>query len=234
MSAIMIGRRLMQLLLVLLLVGNVHAAESKNLAPGFANLPKGASVVLMQPDIELFSLSAGGVPEPKADWTEAALKHVQAAIKQKSSELGMQARDISDKDADELAEINSLHGAIANAISFHHMGMHHLPTKEGKLDWSMGSAVDQLRAKTGSDYALFIWVRDSYSSPERKAAMVALALLGIGITGGFQVGYASLVDLKTGQILWFNQMIRGTGDLREAEPAIESVARLLTNFPDSK
>lgn len=41
-------------------------------------------------------------------------------------------------------------------------------------------------------------MRDSYASAEHKAAMVALALFGVGIPGGFQVGYASLVDLRSG------------------------------------
>lgn len=64
--------------------------------------------------------------------------------------------------------------------------------------------------------------------------MVALALLGVGVAGGFQIGYASLVDLSNGRVLWFNQLMRGTGDLREAEPASETVRALLNNFPEAK
>jgi hypothetical protein len=210
--------------------------ESRNLAPGFTGLPKGIQVVVMQPDIELFNLSAGGVQEPRADWTAAAQKHVQSALNSKAAGLGISLRELSDKDADELAEINALHAAVAQSIALHHIrgGAFALPTKEGKLDWSLDDAVAPVREKTKGDYALFIWMRDSYASAERKAAMVALALFGVGITGGFQIGYASLVDLKTGQVLWFNQLVRGSGDLREAEPATESVTALLKNFPPAK
>ncbi len=210
--------------------------DSRNLAPGFAGLPKGTEVVVMQPDIELFNLSAGGVQEPKADWTEAAQKHVQSALRNKATGLGVKLRELAEKDADELAEINALHAAVARSIALHHIrgGAFALPTKEGKLDWSLDSAVAPIRQKTSGDYALFIWMRDSYASAERKAAMVALALFGVGITGGFQIGYASLVDLKTGQVLWFNQLVRGSGDLREAEPANESVTALMKNFPQPK
>ena len=56
----------------------VLGAQSKNLAPGFTALPKGTKVVIMPTDIELFSVSAGGVLEPKADWTEAASKYFKA------------------------------------------------------------------------------------------------------------------------------------------------------------
>jgi hypothetical protein len=108
-----------------------------------------------------------------------------------------------------------------------------LPTKNGKLDWSLGDAVAPLREKAGSDYALFVWVRDTYTSAERKATMFALALLGIRLQGGIQQGYASLVDLRTGQVLWFNQLARGIGDLREEGPANESISALLKNFPGS-
>ena len=55
--------------------------------------------------------------------------------------------------------------------------------------------------------------------------------LGVGVGGGFQVGYASLVDLQTGQVLWFNQLQRGFGDLRDAAKAAESVGALLAGFP---
>ena len=64
--------------------------------------------------------------------------------------------------------------------------------------------------------------------------MLAFALLGVGLAGGMQVGYASPVDLNSGKVLWFNQIQRGTGDLRERTAAEESVAALLSNFPTSR
>jgi hypothetical protein len=64
--------------------------------------------------------------------------------------------------------------------------------------------------------------------------MIALALLGVGVSGGVQVGYASLVDLNTGQVLWFNRLTRGSGDLREPEKAQETLDALLQDFPAAK
>jgi hypothetical protein len=130
--------------------------------------------------------------------------------------------------------VNTLQAAVARAIDLHHFGPLGLPTKEGKLDWSLAEAVQPVKKATGADYALFSWVRDSYASAERKAAMIGLALLGVGITAGMQVGYASLVDLNTGQVVWFNRMMRGHGDLREAQPAAETVNALLNAFPSAK
>src|SRR2546430_9355651 len=114
--------------------------QSKNLAPGFTSLPKGASVVIMPTDIELFSISGGGVLEPKADWTEAATQHFKTALRDKKQKLGLRALELADKDAHELAEGDTPHAAGARAIAPHHFGVP-LPPKEGKLDLSPGHAV---------------------------------------------------------------------------------------------
>ena len=212
-------------------------AQSKNLAPGFSALSAGSRVAVMPTDIELFSISAGGVPEPKADWTEAASRHFRAALVDKQKQaLKLDVIVLEEKDADDFAEINALHGAIARAISMHHFGpgFLQLPTKDGKLDWSLGESTRAIKKATGADYALFTWVRDSYASAERVATMIALAVLGVGVGGGMQVGYASLVELETGRVLWFNRLQRGSGDLREPEKAAETIDALLSNFPRSK
>lgn len=64
--------------------------------------------------------------------------------------------------------------------------------------------------------------------------MVVLALAGIGIGGGIQQGYATLIDLNDGKIVWFNRLISTTGDLREAKAAESSIDSLLKNFPAIK
>jgi hypothetical protein len=211
-------------------------AQSKNLAPGFTTRPIDSKLVIVPADIELFSLSAGGVQEPKADWTEAATKYFAAGLKTKSNLLGNNVTTVKETDLDDLAELSALHGSVATSVFVYHMlgGAGGLPTKDGKLLWTLGDAVKPLREKTGADYALFTWVRDSYASAERKATIVVMAVLGVGIAGGAQIGYASLVDLKTGQIVWFNNLARGFGDLREEKPALETVEALLRSFPAPK
>ena len=221
-------------LAALVITSPASAQQSKKLAPGFTTLTKGVKLVIMPTDIELFSISAGGVLEPKADWTDAASRYFRTALQKKKETLGLVTVDLSEKDADALAEINTLHAAIAQSIALHHFGPLALPTKEGKLDWSLGESVSSIKRVTGADYALFSWVRDSYASDERVAMMVVMALLGVGIVGGAQVGYASLVDLNTGQVLWFNRLLRVSGDLREPAKATETLNALLEDFPVTK
>ncbi len=215
---------------------NLAHAQSRNIAAGFDSLPKGAKIVLMPVDIELFSISAGGIPEPKADWTESATRYFTQALIDKRKTLGLTGVELQSADVDQLSEVNTLHAAVARSIALHHFGPSslHLPTKEGRLDWSLGEAVAPIRQKTDADFALFSWVRDSYASAERKATMVAMALFGVGVAGGAQTGYASLVDLRSGRVLWFNQLLRASGDLREQDKATETVEALLAKFPVAK
>ena len=210
------------------------AADSKLLAPGFVTLPSGASIALMPPDVELFELGASGVLEPKAEWTEAAHKNLRSAVDTIEQGWNLNGIELSDADAEPFAEVSALHAAVAQSIVMHHLGFggNALPTKGGMLDWSFGDAVAPLREKTNADYALFIWIRDSYTSGGRVAARIALALVGVHLLqNGIQQGYASLVDLRTGQVMWFNRLFRQTGDLRTAGPALDSLKALLSGFP---
>jgi hypothetical protein len=208
------------------------AAGETNLADGFTKLPHGSQVVVMPLDIELFELGAGGIQEPQAEWTAQAHENVVRAFRERPFPntvfVTVDAASASDFEA-----LNRLHGAVGTAIVLHHsIPVFALPTKHGKLDWSLGESFSNLKETTGARYALFSFVRDSYASGGRVAAIVVGAILGVGISGGVQTGYASLVDLDTGQIVWFNRLSRGYGDLRNFDSAKESLNALLKGFPD--
>ena len=222
-------------LVAVLLAGASAQAQDpspRQLAPGFSARAADSRLLVLPADMELFSMSAGGVVEPRADWTDAAQKNFVAALAAQRKLLGSRVTALDAAQADEFAEITTLHRAVAEAISLHHRkGLMKLATKQDRLDWSLGDAVRPLKERTGADYALFTWIRDSYASSERKAAMVVMALLGAISLGGEQLGYASLVDLNTGRVVWFNQLNRMSGDLREPAAAVETVEALLKGFP---
>jgi hypothetical protein len=141
-------------------------------------------------------------------------------------------------------ELNRLHEAVAASILVHHFNPKQgLRAKYGRLDWSLGPDAALLREKTGADYALFTVVRDAYATGGRQAvealqtaAMIALALTGriIMAPGNSKVNraHASLVDLKTGQIVWANRLTERPSDLRDADAAKDTVEALLAGFPN--
>ena len=231
-----LSRLTLPLLLAALLAAapaQAQEAPSRHLAPGFTHRAPDSRIVLLPPDMELFSISAGGVSEPRADWTEAAQKHFSQALAGQGARLGTNVSAMTPAQADEFHEIVALHRAVADAIALHHDDLR-LPTKGRRLDWSLGPVVQPIKERTGADYALFTWMRDSYASTERKAVMLGMALLGAASLGGEQVGYASLVDLNTGRVVWFNELNRMWGDLRDPAAARETVDALLKGFPPIK
>ena len=203
----------------------------RQLAPGFSARAADSRLLVLPADMELFSMSAGGGGTARG-LDRCGAEELRRRPGPQRKLLGARVTALDAAQADEFAEITTLHRAVAEAISVHHRkALMKLATKQDRLDWSLGDAVRPLKERTGADYALFTWIRDSYASSERKAAMVVMALLGAISLGGEQVGYASLVDLNTGRVVWFNQLNRMSGDLREPEAAVETVESLLKGFP---
>jgi hypothetical protein len=191
----------------------------------------------MQPDVQLSLLTAGGLEEPRADWTEAAERNIAEALAnvlaEKHDELLFYQPPVDDPEAiDDYTQLVKLHEAVGETILIHkYLPGYQLPTKVGRFDWTLGDHVKALREQHGADYALFLYIRDSYTSAGRAAIIGAAALFGVSVQGGVQLGFASLIDLRNGQVVWFNRLLRGVGDLRTREPAVDAVNALLAGIP---
>ena len=198
---------------------------------------EGSKVVVMPLDVELSVLTATGLNEVNAAWTEQATSHMKIAIEDMIKERNANATildEIEGSAGSDLVQLEKLHQYVGSNILVHHIGPIKLPSKKGtEFDWSLGSKAQAIKKKTGADYALFVFMRDSYASSGRVAMQLGLALLGVGVQGGTQFGFASLVDLKTGDIVWFNQLVSTTGDLREAKPANKTIKSLLESLPNA-
>lgn len=204
-------------------------------------------LLVMRPDVSVGSVTTGGMVEPRADWTEQARTGLLAALKAQQAARGgnifiMEKRSsLASVDPEMVAELERLHYAVGSSIALHKYSGAYLPTKRGKgLDWTLGEEAVTLGRRTGYDYALFLHAEDSFASTGR----VALQVLGVAgcfvgfcapnIGGGGQFAYASLVDLRTGEVVWFNVMQAGApiagikmGDIRTTEGAAQLVDRLL-------
>jgi hypothetical protein len=194
---------------------------------------KTPTIVVMPLDVELSQLTAGGLQEPHAEWTEAAHKHMRAALDEVARShqvklIEFQAERGAPADRETSLELVRLHRAVGGAVLLHQY-VFPLPSKDGKFDWSLGPSVAAISRTHEADYALFLFVRDSYATAGRVAVIVIGALLGAGVPGGAQIGFASVVDLKTGDIVWFNRLARPQGDLRTPEAAAETVRALVVD-----
>ncbi len=204
-------------------------------------------LLVLRPDISVGSITAGGMVEPRADWTEQARASVIEALKAQQAARGAKTLFIDRRTelpgvtADEIAEVERINLAVAQSIVLHKYLGQYLPTKRGKgLDWTLGQDAVRIGQKAGYDYALFLHAEDEVASPGR----IALGVLGLAgcfigfcapnVGGQQQLDYASLVDLKTGKVVWFNVVRAGSqvpgikfGDLRTPEGAEQMIERLL-------
>lgn len=199
-------------------------------------IQQNATVLLMPIDIELSELTAGGLNEVRADWTLAAQDHVAANIADNLANRRADMKAYKKPDDQEIAhkhgQLVKLHSAVGGTIFMYSMApVTQPPTKQDSFEWSLGDSAIELGELYNADYALFVYLRDSYATAGRKAAIVAAAVFGVGIPGGMQIGFATLVDLKDGNIVWFNRLFNQTGDLRSIEPAAIAVNNLLNEFP---
>jgi hypothetical protein len=199
--------------------------------------PTAARILVMPSDVELSELTAGGMLEPKAEWTDRAQGHIATALRRhlearNARLVPYQAPEPDTTRGHRHAQLLKLHDAVGGAILLHKYApqQFRLPTKED-FDWTLGRDATALREESGADYALFVFFRDTYASAGRVALIIGAAILGVGVPAGQQVGFASLVDLQTGDIAWFNRLLDPTGDLRSAEPAQKAVDRLLAELP---
>lgn len=216
------------------------ATQSQTGNQGVSFVPGQTKIALMPIDVNLYLLTAGGVLEPRADWTEQARVHVEAAIGkvQRERNLVLVPFDQEKLSADErqhMTQVIKLHQVVGGEILVQsRVPALRPPSKEGKFDWSIGPHAQIVKRETGAQYGLFVFMQDSYSSGGRVVLNLALAVLfGSSAGGGTQIGYASLVELETGNIVWYGSLARGTGDLRTAEPAQDAIDSLFSGLPES-
>lgn len=203
----------------------------------------GKTILLVRPSVQVGAQSTGGMFEPNGDWTDQARANIDIALSKIQGKLGnrvVSAPEAFGDDAQLQEEYAALFAAISRSvINYQFFVGNRLPTKKRDnkaniFDWSLGPGVSALPGAKEADYALFIYNRDAYGSTGRKLLqMVALLGPGIAVKSGEHAGYAGLVDLKTGDILWLNADAAMGGDVRTAEGAEKRVGQLLEEFPGS-
>jgi hypothetical protein len=193
-------------------------------------------LLVMTPDIKYYLLTAGGVPQPHGEWTEAARRNFQEALVQFADSRGTDLVEIPETTELDEVEISyqKLYSAVGMTILQNHFSPMKLPTKQGSFDWSLGPGVKELGERYGADYALFSFYRDYQASGGRVAFAILAAAAGVGVNTGSEQGYAALVDLDTGDIVWFNMVLAGQGELREQGGAQATVKQLFADLPGTR
>ena len=218
---------------VVLLLGGCATTTNVQQIDRLESVGENPRIVLMPPDIRYYLLTAGGVPEPNAEWTDAARANFAVAVENFAGQIGSDLRIIDRTNlSEEEIRYDTLHSAVGITLLDNYFGMAKLPSKGERFDWSLGPGVNTIGAAHNADYALFAYYRDYQASGGRIAfAVLAAAAVGAGVPTGAEFGFASLVDLKTGDIVWFNKVDVGVGELRDPGGAAKVVDTLFRGIP---
>ncbi len=217
---------------------SVLAANSAT-KPEFV-IPAGQSVkiVILKSDVSVAELTTGGIDEPKADWTKQAQVAMKLAFQSSYAERGVQIVPLPEMKGEDAKALSSYLNLIkiisSQALSHKLFAGEALPTKDGALLWSTGPGISKLGEKINADYAITFFSSDSYVSKGRRAAETVSSLLGQAPTEGVHAGSMSMIDMKTGDLVWINIDVQLVGDIRTAEGASQRVEQLLRSFPASR
>ncbi|MHC9417247.1 hypothetical protein ACYZX9_01425 [Sphingomonas citri] len=216
----------------------VSAQERSAVRPGFT-LPRGTvQILLLRPRITVGAQSTAGLFQANADWTAQARERIDAALAAAQRTLGnevVRAPEAIGADTRLVADYQALFAVVAQSvIDYQFFKGNRLPTKKraDQFDWTLGPDVARIARGQGCDYALFVDTEDAYGSTGRKIfQLLAAATVGVGVRSGEHTGYAGLVDLRTGDLVWLNADRQMGGDVRTPEGAAKRVAELLEGFP---
>mgnify|MGYP000880102790 CR=1 FL=1 len=215
------------------LVVDAADAQPRRRTQRIEPLPEHSRVLVMMPDVQLSLLTAAGLPEPREDWSVAGRDNLAQSL---AALVGREQHVPSALNPAEAMEgrtgqIIRLHDVVGGAILANRTPATQLPTRKNNNVWTLGDGVQELGAAYEADYALFVVARGSYASGARAAAALVGLVAGVYIPMGGQQTFASLVDLRTGQVVWFNFVTAGANDMREADGANALVLELMRGAP---
>ncbi|MBL8530612.1 MAG: hypothetical protein JNK94_02655 [Hyphomonadaceae bacterium] len=222
------------LLAAVMLLCACGTTQTRTFTGEYTPPPANSRILVMTPDIQLAVLTAAGMQEPREDWSNAGRDNLAAAIATRIQSEGHSVTPLDPATAMEgrTGQIIRLHDAVGTSIVAINYMHANVPTRRENFTWTLGEGARELAVAHDAQYALFITGRGSYASAGRVAAMVGLAVLGVGIPLGGQQAFASLVDLESGNVIWFNVVTAAPDeDMREAEGAAGLAERLLSDAP---
>jgi len=197
--------------------------------------PPGAGIVIVEPDVVLWSVAPGLHPVLRPSWAEPARGHVVAALHER---LG-RARPTTDYRIPEgldpalpLAQSLRLGDALALTVATRDRPLHGYATRTGPAggahapDWTLGPGLSGLGQQGGNAFALLVYLHEGYGRDGRPVrrdgdAPTELAPLAVAL----------LVDLRNGRVVWSHRLDRTAGDVREADGARAVVDALLADLP---
>lgn len=230
-------------------------AGAKYTAQGFAIDPRQPPrVVVVRPKIFVGVLDSQNREIEDPEWLAETHVNLQAALKRNPSAKAVEWRfaDWNAPDSKPLSDAVWQPARFINGDLIFKVPQGTMPVKPGE-DWQKRlkaipkgyyeyalppDAVEELRATDPeAQFALLINMHDAFTTDGAKLARL-LGGMGNVVTSGVNTmplpphhGFAMLIDLANGRIVWFYNDGAFGGDLRKATSADKRVAQMLTGWP---
>ena len=225
-------------IIVFFLIFNIYSCAnySRTAIDKLTGKSGAVKIVAVKPSIELFEVNAVGGQMLKAEWTTSAINNVEVAMKDyfrdKNINVDFYLEDLTDNQI----EYIKLQKVVSSIIQAHVVNPDRkLPTKEKEgLDWTVGSNFQNEFKNLNADYILILNIKDYFSTGGRILAQTLRALIIGSYAPLIQQGYGTLIDVNTGDFVWFDFVqAESFGDTRNKEGAEDAVEKILKNLPKS-
>lgn len=197
-------------------------------------------ILVMQPNIQIFKKDFSNDVEHDGLRAPLAKENFINALTAELSKLNIEPVFI-DKNTQTIAKVEAyqrLQWAVSESIVEMHLKGKRLKTKGETMAWTLGPGVSFLSEDYDANYALFT----SYLDVNPSALKTPLILTGLtvfwpallfaGDSEGIEQGLASLVDLRTGDTIWLNEIPLGHGELTGDQKSVKkTIDELFINFP---
>jgi hypothetical protein len=240
----MIPMRVLRLIPCSLAVLLVAACSTVPKGPASSRLPmqQPYRLLVVQPDIQVRELTADGSLSFRTDWADAVRLAMAEELRRVLATRTGAAVDVvgsmqAGVDPNHAAELHKRHDFLGSMIA--------RPKTVGR---TLGDSATRLGDSTTSELLYVMHADFTVRTAGRKTligvGMVGCSLLSTGLLGGANVcsnpdagdqsAFASLVDGKTGEILW--TMVAGAvpGDLRREKDARKLAKVLTRKLPNLK
>jgi len=202
--------------------------------PGQSQAPR--KVLILDSQIEVHELSAGGVTQKVPQLTREASAHFDGALRRalasRTDFVAVPMPALSETEQDEFDDTIATFNVVAGeAFAYTQPGLAGWEDRAARFDYTLGFGLPWLQARTGADALLVTYGIDYQSTGSRKAMAVMGALVGVGLPTGYARVRCALLDLATGDILWLHSEGTGTGNLTDTETMRGIVDKTLATLP---
>jgi hypothetical protein len=215
-------------------------AVHEGLARDPGHMPR--KILLLPADVRVHEISTGGVVEQVDAWTTVASGHADQFVRALAADKGafelVDAPVLSEEQKGVLDQHIALYDHVAGSAYIARASVYPAWRERAKtFDYTLGSGLKPLADKTGIEAAMIISGSDYISSAGRKAAMVmgtiVAAAFGAIIVpqGGTSFLSVGVVDLRTGDLLWFGTDQSQATDLRNAPDVKGMLDGLFKTYP---